>query len=127
MTDATALDTAGRFWVTNFFYPSDRRSLRPAEDGLVARHGLGPTHSQSRTVERLVEFQLIERGIVLTDTAPVQLQLAAAARNWEGVARLDNRGFLLVTDTHPDTILAFVPRLSVKPPPLTVRIETALP
>jgi hypothetical protein len=31
-------------------------------------------------------------------------------RNWEGIVRLDERGFLLMTDEDPDTILAFVPR-----------------
>jgi len=32
------------------------------------------------------------------------------SRNWEGIAMLDQRGFLLVTDQHPNTILAFVGR-----------------
>jgi len=31
------------------------------------------------------------------------------ARNWEGIVRLDNRGFLLATDKFPTTILGFVP------------------
>jgi hypothetical protein len=30
-------------------------------------------------------------------------------RNWEGLVRLDDRGFLLVTDLFPGTILGFVP------------------
>jgi hypothetical protein len=38
------------------------------------------------------------------------LQLSdEAARNWEGVVRLEDRGFLLVTDTFPRTLLGFVP------------------
>jgi hypothetical protein len=28
--------------------------------------------------------------------------------DWEGIVGLDERGFLLMTDKHPDTILAFV-------------------
>lgn len=81
VTDATALDDQGRFWVTNYFYPRDRRRLPPAEDGLIARHGLGRRHTLSTPVERLVEFRVAERGVVLTDTPPVQLQLGPAARN----------------------------------------------
>jgi len=47
---------------------------------------------------------------MLTDSAPIQLTLLSdgTARNWEGVAKLDDRGFLLATDKFPDTILAFV-------------------
>jgi len=42
---------------------------------------------------------------------PVELELidAQTSRNWEGIARLDKRGFLVVTDEHPGTILAFIP------------------
>ena len=61
-------------------------------------------------VERLLAFQFTEDGIVLAPLAPIQLQLLPddEARNWEGIARLDERGFLLVTDKFPETILAFV-------------------
>ena len=31
------------------------------------------------------------------------------ARNWEGAALLPGEGFVLVTDTYPQTLLAFVP------------------
>jgi hypothetical protein len=29
-------------------------------------------------------------------------------RNWEAIARMDDLGFLIATDEHPQTILAFV-------------------
>ena len=48
-------------------------------------------------------------GIQRTDKSPIQLELGLLPRNWEGIVRLDNRGFLLVTDQYPVTILAFVP------------------
>ncbi len=49
----------------------------------------------------------------MNDRAPIQLTLVdeATVRNWEGIARLDGRGFLIATDTYPATILAFVPVL----------------
>ena len=111
LTDATGLDDDGRFWAVNYFFPGDRVLLRPAPDALRARFGAGATHRREATVERLVEMQLVGSQIVLTDRAPIQLELldAGHARNWEGIARLDDRGFLLVTDTYPTTMLAFVP------------------
>ncbi len=29
-------------------------------------------------------------------------------RNWEGIVRLENRGFLLMTDKYPETLFGFV-------------------
>ena len=111
ITDATAVDTDGRFWCMNFFNPGEADQLRPAVDELAAKFGPGPSHARSKTVERLVEFQYTDAGIKMTDTAPIQLQLAddAKPRNWEGLVRLDDRGFLLMTDRSPGTLLAFVP------------------
>jgi hypothetical protein len=113
ITDATALDGEGHFWAINYFFPGDTK-LRPAGDPLAERYGQGPTHAQSETVERLLEFQYSESGIGLADTPPIQLKLpdsiiGGLGRNWEGLVRLDDRGFLLVTDLFPETILAFVP------------------
>ncbi len=111
LTDATELDAAGRFWAVNYFYPGDGALLRPGPDALRTKFGIGATHQRAATVERLVEMQLVDRRIVLTARAPIQLELldAAHARNWEGIARLDDRGFLLATDTYPETMLAFIP------------------
>jgi len=113
ITDATALDGEGRFWATNYFFPGDL-DLRPESDPLAERYGWGSSHIPDGAVERLVEFQLTHAGIALVDRPPIQLELpadllGAIGRNWEGLVRLDQRGFLLVTDTFPGTILAFVP------------------
>ncbi len=109
ITDASETDEQGRFWVINYFYPGDQK-LQPAPDLLVAQFGEGPTHARFNTVERLLEFQVGENEITLTETPPVQLQLIDDdhARNWEAIARLGERGFLLATDLHPETILGFI-------------------
>lgn len=108
VTDATAVDGNGRFWVINYFYPGDT-DLRPATDPLSEQFGLGATHQQHKQVERLVELQLGAEAITLTGAPPIQLQLPDdEARNWEGLVRLDDRGFLLATDKFPTTILGFV-------------------
>jgi hypothetical protein len=110
ITDASAPDSEGRFWVINFFYPGDRVNLKPAPDAWGAAYGLGSTHSRSATVERLVEFRYTDTQILATQRAPIQMELLedGRARNWEGVVRLDQRGFLLMTDKYPETILGFV-------------------
>jgi hypothetical protein len=109
ITDVTAPDGEGCFWAINYFFPGEPE-LKPVVDPLAQRYGRGSTHAEAEYVERLLEFELTESGIRLIDRPPLQLALLPdEARNWEGIARLDGRGFLLVTDKFPETILAFVP------------------
>ncbi len=109
LTDATPPDDQDRFWVINYLFPGDIPKVRPADDGFSAMYEQGATHAISSTVERLIEFQISADGITATDTAPLPLELLPGlARNWEGIARLDARGFLLVTDQFPTTLLGFV-------------------
>ena len=64
---------------------------------------------KSEAVERLVEFRVENSQVRITNHPPIQLeQIEEESRNWEGVVRLDNRGFLLITDKYPETIFAFV-------------------
>jgi hypothetical protein len=110
LTDATSVDDSGRFWAINTFYTGDT-SLATDLDPLALEFGEGATHSQTDVVERLVELQFSEQGIVLAGTPPMQLQLSdlSQTRNWEAIARLDDAGFLLATDEFPETLFAFVP------------------
>ncbi len=110
VTDATSMDSKGRFWVMNYSFPGTSRAYEPAPDPLMARYGTGPTHARKPQVERLIELQVRPTGIVLTDRPPLQLRLSdEAPRNWEGLVRLEDRGFLIVTDKFPGTLLGFVP------------------
>ncbi len=109
VSDAALAGDGTHFWVVNCFFSGDD-DLLPLSDPLTARFGQGLTHSQNDTVERLVEMQYSKSGITLADKAPVLLTLIADTnRNWEGLALLEGRGFLLMTDKFPETILAFVP------------------
>ena len=109
ITDATAVDENGRFWAINYFYPGEPE-LKAAHDPIAGQYGQGATHAGREGVERLLEFQLAADGITLVDRPPIQLELLPdELRNWEGIARLDERGFLLVSDKFPETILGFVP------------------
>jgi hypothetical protein len=109
LTDVTPLDNTNSFWGINYFFPGDTK-LIPDVDPLTVRYDEGSTHSASTAVERLVQFQYSQDGITITNTPPIQLQLLPddEARNWEALAYLDQRGFLIATDKFPETILAFV-------------------
>ncbi len=106
ITDATAADSAGRFWAINYLFPGDTGKLRPRSDPLAARFGVGPSHQTHPHVERLLAFQVTSDGVVLLPEPPFWLALDDEARNWEGVVRFGD-GFLLVTDRYPHTILAW--------------------
>ena len=109
ITDATKLDANNRFWAINYKYSGDKFS-RNTTDNIAEQYGKGASHKQFYNVERLLEFELTKRGISLVSAPPIQLKMdQIEGRNWEGIVRLDDLGFLLVTDKHPKTILAFVP------------------
>ncbi len=98
LTAATQPEADGRFWAVNYFWPGERGLLRPP-----------PEADPPAQVERLVRLRLTPRGVTADAAAPVDILPQGEPRNWEGVAVLPGRGFLLATDKHPRTILGFVP------------------
>ncbi len=112
VTDATDTDADGCFWVMNYFYPGDTH-LAVDEDALMRMYGQGQTHTKQDTVERLVMLKIEEDEIVRVNQPPIYLQLLEAdtARNWEGLVSLEGKGFLMITDSFPESILGFCPIL----------------
>ena len=108
ITDATELDDQGRFWAINFFWPGEKKRLNPGKDLVLNNTVKGETHQEFEHVERLVEFKLDGKNIYKTNSLPIQLKLNQNSRNWEGVVRMENKGFLMIVDEHPRTILAFI-------------------
>jgi len=107
VTDATQPDENGKFWVINYLWSGDYRKLKPAHD--VFQNPFGKV-TKGSDLERLVEIEYKEDHFYLTDTPPIYLtQPKQKSRNWEGIVRLDDKGFILITDKHPRTILMFVP------------------
>ena len=109
ITDASLPDKQGRFWVINYFFPGDTK-IAPITDPIKQKYGIPSSYEKTKIVERLVQFQWNDNQISLVDRAPIYLKLLPGdtARNWEGLAQLDERGFLLVTDQYPVTLLSFV-------------------
>jgi hypothetical protein len=109
VTDASSVDEDNRFWVINYKYSGDKFSLQ-AEDTITKQHGEGPSHAKYYNVERLIELQINDSDITLTNSKPIPLRMDnVEGRNWEGLVRLGDRGFLIATDKHPATLLGFVP------------------
>jgi hypothetical protein len=107
VTDAT-LGPDGQIWVINKFSPRDT-DIVPISDPLSKQYNETNTHKKYPQVERLVSLNGGASGITLADLPPIPLELIEEPRNWEGLVALDDRGFLLVSDNSPDTLLAFVP------------------
>lgn len=108
-TDASEADGEGRFWIANYHWPGS--PWQPGACRLTEEHGQGETHARCRTVERLVELSARGSHVSTTSRPPILFELVddEHARNWEGLVRMPGRGFLVMTDEHPASILAFVP------------------
>ena len=113
IADATRVDKNNRFWVINYFFPGDRKVLKPSNDILASKYGNGPSHSRSDRVERLIEYEIKNGKVSLTKSAPIEIELEGekTSRKWEALARYGNEGFLIATDKYPKphTLLAFLP------------------
>jgi len=107
ITDATRIDDKNRFWVINYHYPGDSLLL-PESDKFVSTIN----SSDSDGIERLINLEYMNDEFRICSDGPVWLKMATEGnRNWEGLVRLDNRGFIIVNDEFPrktGTILAFV-------------------
>lgn len=122
ITDVTAVDKDGGFWAVNFYWPGERKLLKPAKDEIGARWGspAGSTGDHAG-VERLLRCRLAPsaekaEAIALADEPPVNLEPSLLPSNWEGAAEIafdlnghTVHGLLLVTDTYPVTRFAFAP------------------
>lgn len=109
ITDVTKVDINNKFWAINYFWPGDKKRLQPSQDLIFTKHKEGMSHSQSEIVERLIQFKIENNQILLTNEKPIQLKLDDKnSRNWEGVAKLEDKGFIIATDKYPKMILAFV-------------------
>ena len=102
VTDA-ASGAEGEIWVLNQASEKDSNIL-PQFDPLMPSQPRGLSHA-----ERLVKLKFGKDGFSLAEFPPILINLGDSARNWEGLSLLDDRGFLIVTDKSPDTILGFVP------------------
>jgi hypothetical protein len=109
ITDATNIDASGKFWVINYGFANDPH-LANTDDQLLAQYGVGASHQLEGNVERLLELEITGQEVRLTQRAPIPLRLTKEnGRNWEGIARYEDKGLLIFTDKHPQSYFGFVP------------------
>ena len=104
ITDATKVEK-NKFWAINYYWPGDKKNLRPGLDKLSKNKKI----NSEQTIERLVEFKIKRNGISLTNKKPINLILEEGkSRNWEAIVRFGSSGFLIATDKYPRMILAYI-------------------
>ncbi len=98
ITDATSVDSTGKFFAINYFYPGEFEELKP---------NLGDDE-KDKAIEQILEFQILDTEIIRTTKPPLVISKGKSknGNNWEGIVRL-NGGFLLITDMFPETVLAY--------------------
>lgn len=111
VTDATEIEKDSTFWVINYLWPGEINYIKPQNDTLFDKYGIGKSHQNSPKVERLVKLKISNNEIQFADQPPIYIQLNSnrGSRNWEGLVKLDEIGFLVATDMFPRTILGFIP------------------
>ncbi|MDO9019260.1 MAG: hypothetical protein Q8S73_03820 [Deltaproteobacteria bacterium] len=121
VTDASAVDASRQFWVTQYSYrevgdtAECERTIR-AVGCFSEAVDCDPRGGAARSVERLLELR--DDGVSVRATGRViRLAREERGRNWEGLVRLDDKGFLLVTDEWPSTVLGYVPSADQPLPP----------
>lgn len=99
ITDATSVDSSGKFFAINYYYPGEFKMLKPQlSDSL-----------KDYAIENVLEFQILEDKIVRTDKIPILISdgKSKEGNNWEGIVRFKD-GFLLITDRFPKTKFIYV-------------------
>jgi hypothetical protein len=110
VTDAAEVDANGLFWVINKNAPGDLGEIYYM-DPLAQLYGEGVTHQVFNYLERLVAFQLTSNALNLAALPPMQFELSAkGARNWQGLAKIGDQGYLMVASDPSGTILGYLER-----------------
>jgi len=98
ITDATSVDSVGKFFAINYFYPGEFEKLKPNLS----------EEEKDKAIEQILEFQILDNEIIRTKKPPLVISKGKSKKgsNWEGIAKF-NGGFLLITDKFPETVLAY--------------------
>lgn len=98
ITDATCVDSSGKFSAINYFYPGEFEKLKPNLS----------EEEKDKAIEQILEFQILDGKIIRTTKTPIVISKGKSKKgsNWEGIVKL-NDGFLIITDMFPETVLAY--------------------
>ena len=106
ITDATKIDSDGRFWCINYLWPGEKVKLKPNEEFYLNDM---EKNNNFKQIERLIELEYKDGKVFLSDNQPINFELENdTSRNWEGIVRYGEGSFLIVTDKYPRMILGLV-------------------
>jgi hypothetical protein len=133
VTDATRTDQNGEFWVLNYFWHGERDTdlLPKTQDSWEAVAACSGDYSKKplpnwlpvgtdRTItkgdwslEQITKLVYQEGKISCLGKRTVLEAYVQGGRNWEGLVRLDDAGWLLAADMHTNVAFAFTPSRSI--------------
>ncbi len=106
ITDATYCEN-NIFWAINYFWPGDIDLINPAVDRIAEKYGMGEHQSITKGIERILKFEITNDSLKVAGE-PIYIKPdSEGSSNWEGIAKFGN-GFLLITDSYPETRFVFV-------------------
>ena len=110
ITDVTPPDERGEFWALSCCLLGEAL-IATDLDVIAQEYGLTVLTAPVHETPQFVPLRYTDQGIVRADQPAVSATWTDGTvfENWEGIARLDDRGFLIVTDQYPDTRLGFMP------------------
>ena len=110
ITDVTPPDERGQFWALSCCLLGEAL-IATDLDVIAKEYGLSVLTAPVHETPQIVPLRYTDQGIVRADLPALSAAWTdgTVLENWEGIARLDDRGFLIVTDQYPDTRLGFLP------------------
>jgi hypothetical protein len=99
VTDASAMNAQGEFFVLNYFWTGDREVLKEQNE------------TENKELIIPLVYNKTKKAIERSSALAINIKnprLKKLGHNWEGIAALDKIGFFVITDEHPETILGFV-------------------
>lgn len=98
ITDATCVDSSGKFFAINYFYPGEFGLLKPNLS----------EEEKDKAIEQILEFKILNDKIIRTTKPPIIISkgISKKGNNWEGIVEF-NGGFIIITDMFPKTVLAY--------------------
>ncbi len=109
VTDVTPPNAHGVLWALSCCLLGE--ALLAEDFDLIAKqYGLSALTAPLHETVQLVPLRATNQGIVVANEPTISTAWTdqTPQENWEGIAPLDDRGFLIVTDQYPKTLLGFI-------------------
>lgn len=110
ITDVSSFNSDGEGWAINNHWAGDIKRYDPEEDKIINPYS--EYNNAKVGLERIIPIKIKNTEIIFDSSRNVtymKREHLNYSNNWEGLVKIDNIGFLVVTDKYPDTRLRFYP------------------